>query len=268
MEISGKGRLDAVQGLAQLSIPPPENPAKRNRKRHHQPRQQNRHRSHLLPQAHPLQHVSRASHRSPPSAAAPAPPAESPPETATPKRTSPTKSTSAASPGSSILKPPPVVFAREATSSPSAENASEVIRHRIPSSTSDPRNGTPNTTRVNVKNAATSISSITSRDSRNEARYCHFGIGDATIRFSSFFCRASTIEKPKPPHRRPHQVHPQQSRHHKVDIPRPRLMHQLVVGRTASCRPAAVCTARSASSRAVRASGFVSSYLYATPSGL
>ncbi len=40
--------------------------------------------------------------------------------------------------------------------------------------------------------------SITSLESRNEARYCHFGIGEATILLSSFFCRASTIEKPSP----------------------------------------------------------------------
>ena len=51
---------------------------------------------------------------------------------------------------------------------------------------------------ANPRNTTTSIASITSRDRRYAARYCHRGMGDATIRFSSFFCRPSTIENPSP----------------------------------------------------------------------
>ncbi len=39
---------------------------------------------------------------------------------------------------------------------------------------------------------------MTSRDSRYAARYCQRGMGEATMRFSSFFCRASTIANPSP----------------------------------------------------------------------
>ena len=92
----------------------------------------------------------------------------------------------------------PSSCAREATSSPSAENASEVSTQSNPSSSSDPRNGTPKTSRAKPTNTTTSITSIASRDRINEARYCQRGIGEATSRFSSFFCRASTIEKPMP----------------------------------------------------------------------
>jgi hypothetical protein len=42
------------------------------------------------------------------------------------------------------------------------------------------------------------MTSSSSRESRNEARNCQRGIGEATIRLSSFFCRASTMEKPSP----------------------------------------------------------------------
>ena len=42
------------------------------------------------------------------------------------------------------------------------------------------------------------MTSIDSRDSRYDARYCQRGIGEATNRLSSFFCRDSTIEKPIP----------------------------------------------------------------------
>ena len=42
------------------------------------------------------------------------------------------------------------------------------------------------------------MTSMTSRESRNEARYCQRGMGEATRRLRSFFWRASTMEKPSP----------------------------------------------------------------------
>src|ERR1017187_5827809 len=80
-----------------------------------------------------------------------------------------------------------IVRAREETSNPSAENASEVSRHRNKSWRSDPRNGTPKARRANPKNAATSMMSIKSLDNKNDIRYCQRGMGEATRRFSSFF---------------------------------------------------------------------------------
>ena len=74
-----------------------------------------------------------------------------------------------------------------ATSRPRAEKSIDVSRQMNPSCHSDPRNGTPNTTLVKPRKNATSTTSIASRDSRNDVRYCHLGMGDATMRFSSFF---------------------------------------------------------------------------------
>src|ERR1700691_2780244 len=91
-----------------------------------------------------------------------------------------------------------MVVAREATSSPSAENAREVSTHRNPNCHIDPRNGTPNTSRANPRNPTTSITSIDSRDSRYDNKYCQRGMGEATSRLSNFFCLDSTIEKPNP----------------------------------------------------------------------
>ena len=68
----------------------------------------------------------------------------------------------------------------------------------IPRSRSDPRKGTPKASRANPTNTITSITSIARRERINEAMYCQRGIGEATKRFSSFFCRASTIAKPMP----------------------------------------------------------------------
>ena len=59
------------------------------------------------------------------------------------------------------------------------------------------------------------------------------------MRFSNFFARASTIAEPQSPHRRAHQVHPQQPRHNKVDVARAGLVHQLIFCRdriAAPCR--------------------------------
>src|ERR1039458_960257 len=89
-------------------------------------------------------------------------------------------------------------LAREDTNSPKAENANEASTHRNPNCHIDPRNGTPNTSRANPRNAATSITSSASRDSRYDARYCQRRIGEATRRLSNFFCLASTIENPIP----------------------------------------------------------------------
>src|SRR5579862_3500157 len=82
-----------------------------------------------------------------------------------------------------------IVFAREATNKPSAENDNEVSTHRIASSSRDPRNGTPKTSFAKPRKATTSITSITNRERIYDARYCQRGIGDATSRLSSFFCR-------------------------------------------------------------------------------
>src|ERR1035441_1428782 len=106
-----------------------------------------------------------------------------------------------------------MVRARDATSRPSAENDNEVSTQRTANSASDPRKGTPNTSRANPRNATTSIASITRRDSRNEARYCHRGMGDATSRLSSFFWRASTIAKPRPHRSEEHTSELQSLRH-------------------------------------------------------
>src|ERR1017187_1914419 len=75
-----------------------------------------------------------------------------------------------------------MVLAREATSSPRAEKASEVSTQRKASSHSDPRNGTPKTRRANPRNATSSITNMARRESRNDARYCQRGMGDATSR--------------------------------------------------------------------------------------
>src|ERR1035441_1034333 len=88
-----------------------------------------------------------------------------------------------------------MVRAREATSSPSAEKASEVSTHRNPSSHNDPLNGTPKATRAKPKKTPTSMTSMINRESRNEARYCQRGMGEATRRLRRFFCRASPIER-------------------------------------------------------------------------
>src|ERR1700734_3943868 len=81
-----------------------------------------------------------------------------------------------------------IVFAREATRSPSAENAREVNTHSNPNCHIDPRNGTPKTSRAKPRKPTTSITSIDRRDSRYDARYCQRGIGEGTRRLSSFFC--------------------------------------------------------------------------------
>ena len=151
----------------------------------------------IAPIAHPAA-CSRGLHRSLPSMAAPGQAAERSPETATPRKTLPTRSTSEASPGSSTRSQPPSSSLATPPTSPSAENTSETKTHSSPSCHSGPRNGTPNTSFANPRNTTTSTASITSRDSRYPVRYCHLGIGDATIRFSNFFCRPSTIENPNP----------------------------------------------------------------------
>ena len=80
----------------------------------------------------------------------------------------------------------------------SAEKAIEVSTHKHPNCHNDPRNGTPNTSREKPRKPTTSITSMERRASKNDARYCQRGMGEATKRLSSFFCLASTIEKPMP----------------------------------------------------------------------
>ena len=80
-----------------------------------------------------------------------------------------------------------MVLAREAVSKPSAEKLSELRMQRKANSQSDPRKGTPKATAANPRNTTTSTASMTSRDRMNDARYCHLGMGDATMRLRSFF---------------------------------------------------------------------------------
>src|SRR6267143_3681886 len=89
-----------------------------------------------------------------------------------------------------------IVFARDAIRSPIAEKVREARTHNKASCQKEPLAGTPKAKCENPRNAPTSITSSRSLQKRNEARYCQRGIGDAMSRLSSFFCRASTIEKP------------------------------------------------------------------------
>src|SRR5271155_965733 len=91
-----------------------------------------------------------------------------------------------------------MVVAREATKSPNEQNDSEVSTHSNPNCHSEPRKGTPNTSRAKPRKPTTSMTSIDSRESKYDARDCQRGIGEATSLLSSFFCRDSTIEKPIP----------------------------------------------------------------------
>src|ERR1700741_1300031 len=79
---------------------------------------------------------------------------------------------------------PSVVGARHATSKPRPENDREFSTQRNASPNIDPRNGTPKTSHAKPRKATTSTTSITSRDSRKDIRYCQRGIGEATRRLS------------------------------------------------------------------------------------
>src|SRR5258708_23279628 len=89
-----------------------------------------------------------------------------------------------------------IVFAREAIRSPIAEKGREARTHNKASCEKEPLAGTPKAKCENPRNAPTSIGNNRSLQKTNEARYCQRGIGDAMSRLSSFFCRASTIQKP------------------------------------------------------------------------
>src|SRR5665213_3180351 len=91
-----------------------------------------------------------------------------------------------------------MVRAREEMSRPKAEKAIDVSTHRNANCSSEPRNGTPKTRPAKPRNASTSITSMTSRDNKNADKYCQRGMGEATMRLSNFFCRASTMAKPSP----------------------------------------------------------------------
>ncbi len=80
-----------------------------------------------------------------------------------------------------------MVLAREETNKPIAEKASEVRMQRKASSHSEPRNGTPKATFAKPRKASTSMTSMASRESKKDARYCQRGMGEATKRLSSFF---------------------------------------------------------------------------------
>src|ERR1700739_1358062 len=82
---------------------------------------------------------------------------------------------------------PSVVRARDATSNPRPENDMDISTQRNTTSNIDPRNGTPKTSHAKPRKATTSTTSITSRDSRKDIRYCQRGIGEATSRLSRFF---------------------------------------------------------------------------------
>src|ERR1700733_5781322 len=86
-----------------------------------------------------------------------------------------------------------MVLSRDETRRPRAEKASDVRMQTKASSQKEPRNGTLKATRANERKTPTSIISRAMREMRNEARYCQWGMGDATRRLRSFFCLASTM---------------------------------------------------------------------------
>ena len=75
-----------------------------------------------------------------------------------------------------------IVFAREAMSSPSALKESADRRQMSPSSTSDPRRGTPNAIAPNPTSVTTSRIRKKSLERRNESRYSDRDIGVAEHR--------------------------------------------------------------------------------------
>ena len=91
-----------------------------------------------------------------------------------------------------------VVRARDALSNPSPPNEIAANRQISSSVASDPRKGTPNAQWPKPSRVKISRIRKTSREARNESRYCTRDIGVAIKRLSSFLLRAVTMANPNP----------------------------------------------------------------------
>ena len=124
-----------------------------------------------------------------------------------------------------------MVRAREAMSRPRAENESEVSTQRKASCKSEPRKGTPKTSRAKPRKTTTSMTSRRRRERRNEREVlpARHGRGDEAL--EEFFLARFDNGESEAPDGGAHQVHAQQAGNDEVDVAGAGFVDEIVLRR-------------------------------------